>query len=144
MSSFIDDISINTIVGPGAFIKGNLNISGLMRIDGDIEGDIFSDSKIIIGEKARIKGNICANSVVIGGLVNGDIIAPSSIEILSSGMLVGDAITKKIRIDYNVVFNGFCFAVDNHEEFEKTKINYANKRGLSFSGLNNSNLNNSK
>lgn len=135
MKDIIDDVSINTIIGPRAFIKGNLNISGLMRIDGDIEGDIFSDNRIIIGEKARIKGNVYAHSVIIGGLVNGDIIAPGSVVILPSGMVIGDAITTKIRIDENVVFDGFCFAVNNHEEFEKAKTNYANKRGLSFSGL---------
>lgn len=138
MKPFIDDVSMNTIIGLGAFIKGNLNVSGLMKIDGDIEGDIISDSKILISEDARIKGNIYAASVVVGGLVFGDIIAPNSIEILSSAMVIGDAITKKIRIDDNVVFDGFCFAVDNQTEFEKAKTNHANKTGLSLLGLNKS------
>ena len=40
MAFRIDDISINTIIGGGSAIKGNLKINGFVRIDGDIDGNL--------------------------------------------------------------------------------------------------------
>ena len=87
--TFIDDISVNTIVGPGALIAGNVTVSGFLRIDGDIDGNVQTQGRVIIGEDARIRGNIKAASVSVGGIVQGDIIAPDYVVILSSGMVIG-------------------------------------------------------
>ena len=80
--NFIDDISVNTIVGPGALISGNITVSGFLRIDGDIDGNIQTMGRVIIGEEARIRGNIRAASVSVGGIVQGDIIAPDYVVVL--------------------------------------------------------------
>ena len=45
-----EDVSINTIIGPGSFIRGGLKISGFVRIDGDIEGNLETGGRIIVGE----------------------------------------------------------------------------------------------
>ena len=72
--NFIDDISVNTIVGPGALITGNVTVSGFLRIDGDIDGNIQTQGRVIIGEEARIRGNIracrrnCAGGYYCAGL----------------------------------------------------------------------------
>ena len=68
-----DDISINTLVGNGSFIQGNLKVNGFIRIDGDIDGDLETDGAVIISERARIRGNLTAKSAVIGGIVLGDV-----------------------------------------------------------------------
>ena len=62
--NFIDDISVNTIVGPGALISGNITVSGFLRIDGDIDGNIQTQGRVIIGEEARIRGNIRATMML--------------------------------------------------------------------------------
>lgn len=135
MAEFIDDISINTIVGPGSFINGDLNVPGFLRIDGDVNGDINTPGRIIIAETARIRGNIYAKSVSLGGMVQGDIIAPEEVVILSTGLVLGAVLTKKIRVDENVFMHGFCFAVDNQAEFERAEREYKNRRGLAASAL---------
>ncbi len=50
MALRIDDISINTILGHGSAITGNIKINGFVRIDGDIDGNLETDGNIIIGE----------------------------------------------------------------------------------------------
>ncbi len=130
----IDDISINTIVGPGSEIKGDIHtVSGFLRIDGDIHGNVTTEGRIIIGENARIRGNISAQSVSIGGVVHGDIIAPDYVTILSSGMVIGTILTKKIRIDENVILHGFCSAVNDNAHFEEAEKIYYNKRAIQSS-----------
>mgnify|MGYP002756056648 CR=1 FL=1 len=119
--NFIDDISVNTIVGPGALISGNITVSGFLRIDGDIDGNIQTQGRVIIGEEARIRGNIRAASVSVGGIVQGDIIAPDYVIILSSGMVIGSVLTKKLRVDDDVILHGFCSATGEQTGFEEAE-----------------------
>ncbi|CEM63298.1 polymer-forming cytoskeletal family protein [Treponema phagedenis] len=131
----VEDISINTIIGPDSFIHGDVNVPGFIRVDGDIDGSISTTGRVIIGEKARIRGNIEAKSVTVGGIVQGDIIAPDNVIILSSAVIIGAVLTQKIRIDENVLFSGFCFAKQNREAFDTALKNYTNQKALQASGL---------
>ena len=128
--NFIDDISVNTIVGPGSLISGNVTVSGLLRIDGDIDGNIQTMGRVIIGEEARIRGNIRAASVSVGGIVQGDIIAPDYVVVLSSGMVIGSVLTKKLRVDDNVILHGFCSAIGDQNSFEEAEKKYSNRQAL--------------
>ena len=128
--NFIDDISINTIIGPGAMITGNVTVSGFLRIDGDIHGNVQTQGRVIIGEEARIRGNIRAASVSVGGVVQGDIIAPDYVVILSSGMVVGSVLTKKLRVDDDVILHGFCSAAGDQNSFEEAEKKYSNRQAL--------------
>lgn len=128
--NFIDDISVNTIVGSGSLISGNVTVSGLLRIDGDIDGNIQTMGRVIIGEEARIRGNIRAASVSVGGIVQGDIIAPDYVVVLSSGMVIGSVLTKKLRVDDNVILHGFCSAIGDQNSFEKAEKKYSNRQAL--------------
>ncbi len=135
MTDFIDDISINTIIGPGSFINGSLSVPGFLRIDGDVDGDINTPGRVIIAENARVRGNIHASSISIGGMIQGDVIAPNGVVILSTGLVLGSILTKKIKVNENVFLHGFCFAVNNQAEFERAEREYKNKQGLAASAL---------
>ena len=70
--NFIDDISVNTIVGPGALISGNITVSGFLRIDGDIDGNIQTQGRVIIGEEAKtleFSKKLFENGLFIGPIV---------------------------------------------------------------------------
>ena len=135
MADLTDYISNNTLIGPGCFVNGILSIPGFLRIVGYINGDINTPGKVIVAENARVRGNIHAKSITIGGMVQGDVIAPESVVVLSTGLILGSVLTKKIRIDDNVFLHGYCFAVDNQNEFEKAEKEYKNRQGLAASAL---------
>lgn len=128
MAFSIEDISINTLIGLGSFVSGDVKINGFIRVDGDIDGKIETSSNVIIGEKARIRGNIDAASVVIGGIVIGDITAPKGIKLLSNSVLIGNVTTKSIQIEENVVFNGHCISLSNDEEYNKSSKRFLDKQ----------------
>ena len=112
-----DDISINTLVGNGSFIKGNLTVNGFIRIDGDLDGDLVTDGAVIVGEKARIKGNLVVKSAIIGGVVLGDVTAAESVKLLSSSVVLGNIISKKVQMEEDVVFQGHCISIENEEKY---------------------------
>ena len=113
-----DDISINTLVGNGSFIKGNLTANGFIRIDGDLDGDLTTDGAIIVGEKPRIKGNLVVKSAIIGGVVLGDVSATESVKLLSSSVVLGNIISKKVQMEENVVFQGHCISIEKEEKYK--------------------------
>ncbi len=119
MALTIDDISINTIVGAGSAFQGNLRITGAMMIDGDIDGDIEISGNLIVGEKARIHGNITAKSAVISGIILGDILAPESIKLMPTSTVIGDIATHKLLLSDGVIFHGHCIALSDEDLYEK-------------------------
>ena len=68
-------------------------------------------------------------------MVKGDVIAPENVEILSTGLVLGAILTKKIKIEEDVLFHGFCFAVNDQTEFEKAEKDYKNRQGLAASAF---------
>ena len=48
MALRVDDISINTIIGKGSAISGNMKVNGFIRIDGDIDGNLETDGNVIM------------------------------------------------------------------------------------------------
>ena len=131
MASFTDDISFNTMLGPGAFVSGDLKLEGFTRVDGDIYGNIETTGKLIIGENARIRGNVTAKSVVVIGIVEGDILAPEGIHLFSSAVVLGDVISRKIKADEKVVIEGFCVSIENGETFEDAKRQWLDRKAIS-------------
>ena len=89
MALKIDDISINTIIGKGSSITGDLRINGFVRLDGDINGSLETDGNVIIGDTARIKGDVKSKSVIVGGIVVGNVIAQDNVKLLSGAAVLG-------------------------------------------------------
>lgn len=131
MASFTDDISFNTMVGPGAFITGDLKLEGFTRVDGDIYGNLETTGKLIIGENARIRGSLTAKSVIVIGIVEGDILAPEGVHLFSSAVVLGDVISRKIKAEEKVVIEGYCISIENQQDFEEAKKRWLDMRAIS-------------
>ncbi len=130
MALKVDDISINTILGKGSSITGNLRINGFVRFDGDIDGNLETDGNVIIGDNARIRGDVKAKSVIISGIVVGNIIAQEGIKILSEAAVLGDVISRKVQIDDKATFNGKCISIKDEELFEKQSAQYLQSKAI--------------
>ncbi|MBR4180425.1 MAG: polymer-forming cytoskeletal protein [Treponema sp.] len=130
MALKVDDISINTILGKGSSITGDLRINGFVRLDGDIDGNLETDGNVIIGDNARIRGDVKAKSVIISGIVIGNIIAQEGIKILSEAAVLGDVISRKVQIDDKATFNGRCISIKDEELFEKQAAQYLQSKAI--------------
>lgn len=125
-----DDISINTLIGSGSFIKGNLRINGFIRIDGDIDGDIDTDGAVIISERAKIRGNLTAKSAIVGGIILGDISVAEGVKLLSSSAVIGNIIAKKVQMEEDVIFQGHCISIADEERFEESKKYFLQQKAI--------------
>ena len=130
MALKIDDISINTIIGKGSSITGNLRINGFVRLDGDINGSLETDGNVIIGDTARIKGDVKSKSVIVGGIVVGNVIAQDNVKLLSGAAVLGDIISRKVQIEDKVVFHGHCISIKDEEQFKKESEEYLQSKAI--------------
>ncbi|WP_022932329.1 bactofilin family protein [Treponema bryantii] len=130
MALRVDDISINTIIGKGSAISGNMKVNGFIRIDGDIDGNLETDGNVIVGENARIHGDLTAKSVIIGGIIKGNITANESVKILAEAAVIGDVISRKVQVDGSAIIHGHCISIKDEAEFGKTSGEYLQSKAI--------------
>lgn len=104
----LNGVFINSIVGEGAKFKGDVSLKGLFRIDGDFSGNIKKADKVLVGRNGRAQCSIHAGTVVVGGVVKGDIISTEKVVVLSTGMVIGNISTPRLMVEDGVVLNGRC------------------------------------
>lgn len=124
MALKLDDISINTIIGSGSAISGDIRVNGFVRVDGDIDGNLETDGNIIIGENARIRGNITGKAVTVGGIVLGHIFADESVKLLTDAAVMGDIVSHKVQIEDTAKFHGRCISIKDDERYQSEKDKY--------------------
>ena len=100
--------NLNAFLGEGTSFNGNLTFEGTVRIDGKLEGEIFTKDTLVIGETATVKASIRAGMIVISGTVQGNITAEKKVELHSSARLYGNISTPLLSIAEGVVFEGNC------------------------------------
>ncbi len=94
-------------------------VQGNLRIDGTFEGKTLVVDQLQIGDKAKVKTSINATSVVVEGLVIGNITATRRILLLSTARVLGDLKTPELIIQDGVVLEGRCTI--SHVRIEDTR-----------------------
>ncbi|MDO9154676.1 MAG: polymer-forming cytoskeletal protein [Paludibacter sp.] len=92
----------------GSKIVGKIIADSDFRIDGEVEGDIICNGKLVIGQNGVLKGTISCINAEIVGTVLGDIVVADSLSLKSSAKLSGEVKTKVLIVEPNAVFNGTC------------------------------------
>jgi cytoskeletal protein CcmA (bactofilin family) len=103
-----DGSFINSIVGEGTRFRGELDLNGLLRIDGDYSGTIRTPGKVLVGKNGRAECTIKAETVVVGGVVKGNIFSTEKVIVLSTGMIIGNITSPRLIVEEGVVLNGNC------------------------------------
>ena len=99
---------ISAFLGKETVFEGKMTFEGVFRLDGKFEGEIFESGTLIVGETAVVKGKIGVNTLVINGLVEGEIHSKGRVEIHSTGKLYGNLSTPIITIAEGGIFEGNC------------------------------------
>lgn len=106
---------IETLIGEGCKVNGNFSGTGLLKVDGIIEGDINWEDDIIIGVNGEVNGSIYCNNAFINGTVNGNVNCSDSLTIENQGRVKGDISIKKLVINESGFLDGKCSMVTLNE-----------------------------
>ncbi len=113
------DLEANSTIGEKSFFEGKFAVKGSLKIDGRFEGEALLVDQLQVGPHARVKTDIHATSVVIEGIIIGNITATKRILLLSTARVLGDLKTPELIIQDGVVLEGKCTI--SHVEVENTK-----------------------
>jgi len=84
------DSGKESLIAAGLTIEGKIEGSGHVRIAGNFKGDVNVQGNLTIEAGAKVTGGVRANTVVVGGELEGNIDAASRVELLQTGVLNGD------------------------------------------------------
>ena len=96
---------LETIVGDGTRVAGQVSAKGTIRIDGILEGDVDADW-VVVGETGKILGNIRSRGVVVGGSVAGNIEAAETVELMRGAKMTGEIRAPKLSVSEGAFFEG--------------------------------------
>ncbi len=94
-----------TIIAQGTKIKGDIQATCHLHIDGEIDGVINSKSTVMIGKNGHFKGEVYANKLIVGGKFDGST-ESDIVEIMPFGRFEGTIITPELVIEQKGIFIG--------------------------------------
>jgi cytoskeletal protein CcmA (bactofilin family) len=94
-------------IGKSVVIKGELNGSEDLTVEGHVEGRIeLKDHVLTIGPNGKIKAQVFAKAVIVLGEVNGNVTASEKVDIRDGGSVDGDIIAPRVAIAEGAHFRG--------------------------------------
>lgn len=120
MSKLEPILNVNSIsrISEGTRIKGEINSPYDIRLDGEFEGKVVSSGKVIIGEKAAVKGDIVCGNMDVYGKIDGNIFVREVLALKQGCEVNGNLCIRRLIVELDSSFNGNCRMVDG-ESFDK-------------------------
>jgi cytoskeletal protein CcmA (bactofilin family) len=101
---------IDSLIGAGTKIEGNVSFAGGLRVDGEIVGNVtaVSDqpSTLVLSEQARIDGEINVSHLVVNGAINGPVIVEEFLELQSRSKIYGDIHYNTLEMHLGAIVEG--------------------------------------
>lgn len=95
-----------SLIGAGMKVIGDIDTTGVVKVEGTVEGCIRNARQVLLGRQGEITGDIHARDVVLGGRVSGTIYASERVEVQGTASVFGDIQTKSIVVLEGARVNG--------------------------------------
>ena len=103
-------VNVNEVsrLSTSTVIKGEINSPNDIRIDGVFEGKIFSKGRVVVGEKAEIKGDIVCDNVDFWGKMTGSLFVRDTLTLKDTCSVNGDLHVQRLVVELGAHFDGTC------------------------------------
>ncbi len=109
-SQFTKPFQIDTLIGAGTRIEGDVHFKGGLHLDGIVDGNIVaeadSNSRLSISDSGTVQGSINVSTVVLNGLVQGDIVAHTRVDLGATAKVNGNVYYGLIEMAMGAQING--------------------------------------
>ena len=101
---------IDSLIGAGTIVRGDVAFCGGLRIDGHVEGSVAAadgqPGTLVVSEHARVDGEVNVSHVVVNGSINGPVRADDYLELQSKARVVGDVRYRRLEMQTGAVVQG--------------------------------------
>ena len=99
---------VNGLLDRGCSFEGKISFDGTVQINGDFTGEITSEGTLVVGQEARVSGQVKVDTLICYGTADGHVDAKNRIEIHVPSVVTADIKTKSLSIDEGALFQGRC------------------------------------
>lgn len=100
-------------INEGTKIKGDISSTGFFRIDGSVEGNVKTPSKVVLGKMGVIIGTLTCESADIEGRFEGNLQVSGTLTLRSTAVIDGDVIVGKLAVETGATLNASCVMQDS-------------------------------
>ena len=118
MEQVIVDVNDVSHVSSGSILKGEISSLNDLRIDGTVEGKVFSKGKIVVGENAKVTGTLVCGNLDLGGRMEGDVYVREFMSLKGTASIDGNVNVNSFQVEIGGRING-NFHMINDADFEK-------------------------
>jgi cytoskeletal protein CcmA (bactofilin family) len=111
-----------SVIGEKVTMNGTLSVEGNIVINGEVEGSVSCTGQLVVGRTGRVKADLDVGSAVIGGWVEGRVVAKERVELQTDSHLRGDIHAKSFVIQDGCFFQGNCTMGEAHEKRNHLKV----------------------
>ncbi|SEG37096.1 protein CcmA, bactofilin family [Halpernia humi] len=124
--SKLDTMPITNVIGQGMNFEGNISGENIIKIDGNITGNIDVKNGLILSENGVITGDITSENVIVYGKINGNICAKELL-LKKSAVVNGNIETTTLEIEMGGKYNGLLKMpeIASPKKLENTKLHTA-------------------
>lgn len=97
---------IDAFLGQNTSFNGTLVFDGVVRLDGNFEGNVKSNDTLVIAETGNVKAEVEAGVVKVSGVFDGVLIAKNKVELYKPANVSGIIRAPVIKMEEGVIFNG--------------------------------------
>lgn len=100
---------VDTLIGKGTTIDGDLRFSGGLHVEGVIKGNLAADgddATLILSEHGHIQGEVRVPSMVLNGMIDGDVFASGKVELFEKARICGDVYYNLLEMAVGAEVNG--------------------------------------
>jgi cytoskeletal protein CcmA (bactofilin family) len=87
-----------SVIAQGMRVVGDIECSGVVKIEGIVEGSVRGARQLLLGRQGHVKGDLQGREIVLGGRVDGTVVGEERVEIQATAQVIGDVHTKSIII----------------------------------------------
>ena len=95
-----------TIIAPSTRVVGEIESSGVVKVEGVVAGTIRADRQVLIAREGTVEGDIFAGEVIVGGRVEGAVTATDRVEVQTGAVVHGDVTTHRLVVQEGGEVNG--------------------------------------
>ena len=95
-----------SIIAAGMTVTGDIESSGVVKIEGRVVGTIRSARQVLVGRQGVVQGDVETREAIIGGTVQGNVVGHERVEVQTTASITGDVTTKTIVVHEGGRLNG--------------------------------------
>ena len=111
-------------ISSGTAIKGEISSVADIRVDGNVQGKVYSKGRVVVGEEASLTGTLACENVDFWGKIEGDVYVKDTFSLKSTAAVNGNIHVRRIQVEMGAQINRTCNMIseEDYDTFVKDVI----------------------